>query len=122
MTTLLLLKASDGREFSCDGRCYLAKTEKCSCVCGGDNHGVGLDSACEITRQNSDKMVERFCKLVGIGDYDAFVNTNVVNQFRFNFVQENEQVTDAIPEKRDLGFSAEEVDESPDIDFTGIGG
>jgi hypothetical protein len=31
----------------CDARCYNAKGEHCKCVCGGRNHGLGLDAARE---------------------------------------------------------------------------
>ena len=29
----------------CDARCYHAKGDDCWCICGGKNHGVGLEQA-----------------------------------------------------------------------------
>lgn len=29
----------------CDARCYNGKNGSCSCICGGENHGIGLDKA-----------------------------------------------------------------------------
>lgn len=29
----------------CDARCYNATHGRCSCICGGENHGVGLERA-----------------------------------------------------------------------------
>lgn len=50
MTTILIRKNKDGAITGrCDARCYGAKGKKCNCVCGGFNHGVGLNSAIIIT-------------------------------------------------------------------------
>jgi len=37
----------------CDSKCYNAKASGCSCICGGTNHGVGLERAIENTRKNA---------------------------------------------------------------------
>ena len=29
----------------CDTRCYKARRTRCECICGGQNHGVGLKKA-----------------------------------------------------------------------------
>ena len=29
----------------CDARCYKARRTRCECICGGQNHGVGLAEA-----------------------------------------------------------------------------
>lgn len=48
MTTLFIAKSKDGRpDRRCDASCYNAKGDKCCCVCGGKNHGVGFDQALE---------------------------------------------------------------------------
>lgn len=50
MTTLILRKDKSGAvSGKCDARCYTAKGKKCHCVCGGFNHGMGLNSAIIIT-------------------------------------------------------------------------
>ena len=37
--------ASDDEGHKCDERCYNAKRMDCSCICGGVNHGHGLEHA-----------------------------------------------------------------------------
>lgn len=49
--TLIQVSHSDGTTRRCDARCYRAKNAKCHCVCGGANHGVGLQKALEQTSQ-----------------------------------------------------------------------
>lgn len=49
MATLILVKYSSGKSRRCDARCYNAKNRKCTCVCGGANHGVGLQAAIRYT-------------------------------------------------------------------------
>lgn len=46
MTTVLSVGNSDGSR-NCDASCYNATGPKCECVCGGSNHGVGLQKAIE---------------------------------------------------------------------------
>jgi hypothetical protein len=46
MTTLMILVAnSDGVVGRCDAKCYSATGPECDCICGGQNHGVGLQRA-----------------------------------------------------------------------------
>lgn len=42
-----LIKLMDKR---CDARCYNSKRTKCKCVCGGKNHGIGLEKAIKNTK------------------------------------------------------------------------
>lgn len=51
MTTLIAVYTSRGCIGRCDANCYNAKTDRCSCVCGGRNHGAGIDAAAQITRE-----------------------------------------------------------------------
>lgn len=44
---LIQVEGDDGR--GCDARCYTALGPRCSCVCGGRNHGQGY----EMARENS---------------------------------------------------------------------
>jgi len=39
------------RSAGCNAQCYDAKGEVCYCVCGGKNHGIGLEKAIENTKQ-----------------------------------------------------------------------
>lgn len=49
---LLHLPGKDGKGGrSCDGRCHDAKGDKCTCVCEGLLHGIGLTRARNITRE-----------------------------------------------------------------------
>lgn len=51
MTTLLTMHTSHGIVGRCDANCYNATTKACTCICGGRNHGVGLNRAIENTRK-----------------------------------------------------------------------
>jgi hypothetical protein len=50
MTTLLTVGNSEGSR-RCDAKCYDAKGSICRCVCGGRNHGKGLDEALSNCRE-----------------------------------------------------------------------
>lgn len=52
MVTVLKLQFSSGLIRRCDARCHNAQGKKCTCCCGGTNHGVGLRQAI-INSQNS---------------------------------------------------------------------
>jgi hypothetical protein len=51
MTTLISVHNSDGCVGRCDAKCYDADGGTCSCICGGINHGKGLEQAREQTRE-----------------------------------------------------------------------
>jgi len=40
-----------GRVRRCDARCYNGESSRCTCVCGGINHGVGIQRALENSRE-----------------------------------------------------------------------
>ena len=44
----------------CDARCYMAKGNDCTCLCGGKNHGVGHEAAMENTRKDGDEMLSTY--------------------------------------------------------------
>lgn len=48
MTLIHCQGALEGR---CDAKCYNATGAECHCICGGRNHGKGLDRATELTRE-----------------------------------------------------------------------
>lgn len=45
MVSLITVHNSDGCVGRCDAHCYMAKSPRCACICGGKNHGVGLKRA-----------------------------------------------------------------------------
>lgn len=47
MTTVLAVYNSDGCVGRCDANCHDAKSAHCTCICGGKNHGAGLQKAIE---------------------------------------------------------------------------
>jgi len=49
MTALLTLTTPDGVVRRCDKNCYDARTPRCTCICGGINHGQGFRTAVENT-------------------------------------------------------------------------
>lgn len=53
MATLIIARKADGSLLGrCDAKCYNAKGLKCTCVCGGMNHGVGLNQAIDNIHKN----------------------------------------------------------------------
>ncbi|GAI69117.1 unnamed protein product [marine sediment metagenome] len=55
MATIILLTDSKGN-WRCDAHCYDAKHRKCTCICGGKNHGVGFMQA--LINADEDKALE----------------------------------------------------------------
>lgn len=66
----IITQTSGGRTRRCDAKCYNAKGRKCRCICGGLNHGVGLNQA-----------AINASKLVG---YDSGI---VVNQVQLELIE-----------------------------------
>ena len=60
MTTLIAVYNNDGCKGRCDARCYEACEPHCDCVCGGRNHGAGLERAVENTRELANEWMETF--------------------------------------------------------------
>ena len=64
MTTLIHAQgAGAGR---CDAKCYDAQGVECECVCGGMNHGAGIQGATEYTQQLAGEMLEQVEKRGGV--------------------------------------------------------
>lgn len=51
MTTLIQITDRSGRRQRCHAECYNARGNHCTCICGGTNHGVGLQQAIHNTRK-----------------------------------------------------------------------
>ena len=45
----------DPEGHKCDARCYDAKRLGCSCICGGKNHGLGLEHALKEAEKQLDE-------------------------------------------------------------------
>lgn len=43
--TILIGESLYGTMRRCDASCHNAKSEKCRCICGGQNHGAGQEAA-----------------------------------------------------------------------------
>jgi len=62
MTTLIALYNSDGCIGRCDARCHDAHHDRCTCICGGKNHGVGLDQATKNMNELGEIWLEGFAE------------------------------------------------------------
>ncbi len=60
MTTLIAAYNSDGCYGRCDAKCHDAKGDTCNCICGGANHGVGLDKALQNTQEFADEWIKAY--------------------------------------------------------------
>lgn len=58
MTSLIIASNSDGVYGRCDANCYDAKNSKCTCICGGMNHGGGKQQAMVNTREYSKQVLK----------------------------------------------------------------
>ena len=61
MATLMTAGNSEG-ERRCDEKCYGADGGTCVCICGGMNHGKGLNIAMENTELYAKKILEKIKK------------------------------------------------------------
>lgn len=51
MTTLMIVRSKSGQVLHrCDATCYNAKGSVCKCICGGRNHGAGVEKGMAIIR------------------------------------------------------------------------
>lgn len=62
MATLIAVYTSEGCVGRCDAKCYNATVEKCDCICGGRNHGAGIQKAVDNTREMWESWVEHWKK------------------------------------------------------------
>lgn len=69
MTTLISVYTSDGCVGRCDAKCYLAKHPRCRCVCGGANHGVGLNRAIANTTERAEQWLDQYAKAEELDQY-----------------------------------------------------
>lgn len=62
MATLIAAYNSDGCIGRCDAKCYNATTHDCTCICGGLNHGAGIQKAQENTSLLAEVWMEEYKK------------------------------------------------------------
>jgi hypothetical protein len=60
MAALITVKCNGKTVGRCDANCYNAEHENCSCVCGGANHGAGLNEAISNTQIMFDDWIENY--------------------------------------------------------------
>lgn len=58
--TLISAGNNNGVYGRCDAKCYGAKHPDCNCICGGRNHGAGLDTAMANTQEFAEVMMEEY--------------------------------------------------------------
>lgn len=49
--TIMLVSVKNGKKRVCDDKCYNATGKRCTCICGGANHGKGEEQAFENTEK-----------------------------------------------------------------------
>ncbi len=68
---LMSVHNSEGCVGRCDARCYNAKEPHCDCICGGRNHGRGLEKALAQTREQFAPMIEEYARRNGLEGYTS---------------------------------------------------
>jgi hypothetical protein len=62
MATLIAAYNSEGCIGRCDAKCYNAVHPDCECICGGANHGAGINQAAANTEALAEKWIEEYRK------------------------------------------------------------
>ncbi len=73
MTTLIAVYNSEGCVGRCDARCYEATEPQCNCICGGRNHGAGLEQAVDNTRELAQQWLDAYAQQNGLTEWWADV-------------------------------------------------
>jgi hypothetical protein len=85
---LIEVRNSEGVVGRCDAHCYNAKEPHCECICGGKNHGVGLQRAIENTREQVEQWIESYAERLGLAEYEGFVGNRVWQMTIFELIEE----------------------------------
>ncbi len=72
----------------CDARCYDAREPHCECVCGGRNHGAGLERAIEQTREQAEQWVQAYAERLGLAECEGLVSRQVYQMTIFELAAE----------------------------------
>jgi len=89
LVVLMAWYSSSGCEGRCDAKCYSANGGKCDCICGGLNHGVGVEKAMDNTRTLAEAIKEHFddqCKAKEKGG--VYVDPSVYQHSIFGWLRE----------------------------------
>jgi hypothetical protein len=66
VTTLISVHNSEGCVGRCDAKCYEAQSAECDCICGGKNHGAGLEQARDNVAELAEGWLERWAEQQGL--------------------------------------------------------
>ncbi|WP_422446013.1 hypothetical protein [Thermoanaerobacterium sp. DL9XJH110] len=55
----LIQQWSGGHRRRCDARCYNGHGNRCTCICGGANHGKGLQQAMQNTVEMAKELLKK---------------------------------------------------------------
>ena len=88
---LIEVRGGDGELIGrCDARCYNAKEPACECICGGKNHGAGLERAAEQTRESAEQWIKAYAERLGLAEYEGLVSPQVYQMTIFELMAELE--------------------------------
>lgn len=89
---LIEVRGGDGELIGrCDARCYNAKEPSCDCICGGRNHGAGLEKAAEQTRECAEAWIEAYADRLGLAEYEGLIGRQVYQMTIFELMAELER-------------------------------
>ena len=71
MTTVLAVYNSEGCVGRCDANCHDAMSPTCDCICGGANHGKGLQQAIQNNHERIGLKPEDLAKFAEAHGLDA---------------------------------------------------
>lgn len=74
---LMAMHNNDGLVGRCDAKCYNAEHPHCDCICGGRNHGAGLEKALDNTREYARQIIEEYAGKKGLQDFEATIGSQV---------------------------------------------
>lgn len=83
MATLIAVYDSDGLVGRCDAKCYNASSPGCECICGGKNHGAGVQQAIDNTRALADAWLKQYTEDRGLASWRAEVPAREPVQLSF---------------------------------------
>lgn len=90
--TLIEVRGKGGELIGrCDARCYNAKEPHCECICGGRNHGAGLQKAIEQTREQAERWIEAYAERLGLAEYTGMVSRQLDQMTIFELMAELER-------------------------------
>jgi len=82
MTALIAVYNSGGCVGRCDAKCYNATGGDCDCICGGMNHGSGLDQAADNTRAHAEQWLSDYYQEKGLasGKMRSHINPDLFQE------------------------------------------